>query len=186
MIPEESRMRALKAGFTRALEALFVAMLGAAVAAEAAWQEGDALVDLGGFVLEGDAVPDLSGKVVLIDFWATWCAPCKASFPVMIELAERYGAEGFVVLAVSVDKKPGPFDAWRERYGASLVMVRDVDQKLVREAAIEAMPTSFIVDRGGRIVKRHAGFHAGETEALYAREILDLLSSPASPSRTKR
>lgn len=179
MIPEKLTIRALIPCIPPAAFVLLALLLWGPVQMQAAWQEGDLLEDLNDFVLEGDAVPDLTGKVVLIDFWATWCAPCKASFPVMIDLAKRHGPEGFVVLAVSVDKKPGPFASWRERYGEHLVMVRDVEQKLVRAAAIEAMPTSFIVDRRGRIVKRHAGFHAGETETLYAEAIHELLSLSA-------
>lgn len=175
MIPEKLPIRALFPRFPKAAFMLLALLLSGPGQAQAAWQEGDSLDDLSAFVLEGDPLPDLSGKVVLIDFWATWCAPCKASFPVMVDLAKRHGADGFVVIAVSVDKKAGPFASWRERYGEHLVMVRDVEQKLVRAAAIEAMPTSFVLDRSGRIVKRHSGFYGDETEAVYAREIAGLL-----------
>jgi thiol-disulfide isomerase/thioredoxin len=157
---------------------LFFALLVPA-ALQSAWKTGDEVPDFGQYALEGDPLPDLVGKIVLIDFWATWCGPCKASFPVMIDLAKRFGPENFIILAVSVDKKAAPFEVWRKRYGEHLVMLRDVDQRLVSQAAIEAMPTSFLIDPSGRIVSRHSGFHSGETEALYEREIRALLDKAA-------
>src|SRR5437868_8369648 len=58
------------------------------------------------------ALPDLTGKVVLVDFWASWCAPCRASFPLYAKLQASYAARGFVIVAVSVDEKAGPYEAF--------------------------------------------------------------------------
>src|SRR3954449_12244271 len=70
----------------------------------AAWKEGGALPGLGTFGLEG-SVPNLKGKVVYLDFWASWCAPCKASFPVLDKWQQQLGPKGFTVFGVSVDEK---------------------------------------------------------------------------------
>lgn len=142
------------------------------------WTEGDSLPDLAAYNLEGGELPDLNGKVVLVDFWATWCVPCRASFPVMKDLQEEFGEEGFVVLAISVDESAKAFARWQERADASFPVLRDAAQKLVADAAIEAMPTSFLIGRDGRIHSRHSGFHEGETEAAYRAEISALLKAP--------
>ena len=79
-----------------------VALILTAVAASAGWTVGSALPALSRYSLEG-TVPDLTGKVVLVDFWASWCGPCKASFPVLDELQKEYGPKGLVILAVNQD-----------------------------------------------------------------------------------
>lgn len=154
---------------------VLLGLLATANCVSAAWQPGDELPDLSSYKLEGDGIPDLNGKVVLVDFWATWCVPCKVSFPSMIELAKTFGNDGFIVLAISVDKKADAFEKWRKRYGANIVMVRDIEQKLVADAAIGAMPTSFLVNADGRIVSTHSGFVQGKTDIAYKEEISNLL-----------
>lgn len=175
MIHKTFQVRSLRVfrSMVRCGSILGLALLGSATFG--AWESGQGLPDLTAYELEGDSLPDLEGKVVLVDFWATWCGPCKASFPTMMELAETFGPEGLIVLAISVDKNARAFEKWRERYGEHLILVRDVKQTLVAEAEVKAMPTSFIVDREGRIQAVHNGFKAGETDVAYRNEISALL-----------
>jgi len=136
---------------------------------------GDKLGDLSRFELEGE-VPDLKGKVVLLDFWATWCGPCKESFPVMEKLQAEYGDQGFVVLAVSVDEKAKAVEKWLEKMKSNISIVRDGQHALVNEAGIETMPTTFFIDRQGLIRSTHNGFSRKHSEDIYRKELEALLA----------
>ena len=152
-------------------------LLGAG-AASAQWQTGDALPPLAQFGLAG--VPgELSGRVVLVDFWASWCAPCKASFPALDDLQRTYAGRGFTVLAVSVDDDPRKMKDFLAAHPVSFPVVHDARQQLVAAAGIEAMPTSFLIDRAGTIRFAHAGFKPESTPAELAAEIERLLPEPA-------
>lgn len=163
--------------FTVRLAAFLFLLAGSSLSA--GWKEGDRLPDLSAYALDGASLPDLEGKVVLVDFWATWCVPCRASFPVMEKFQQEYGDQGFVIVAISVDESETAFARWGKRQTSSFSVVRDIEQKLVAEAGIEAMPTSFLIGRDGMIRTRHSGFHEGETEAAYRKEIAELLAEPA-------
>ncbi|MCX7824634.1 MAG: TlpA family protein disulfide reductase [Verrucomicrobiae bacterium] len=143
-------------------------------AAGAGWKPGDKLPSLTDKGLEG-TLPALHGKVVLIDFWASWCGPCRHAFPVLAELQKTYGARGLVVLAINVDDRPSAMEDFLKKTPAAFAVVRDARQKLVAEADVPTMPTSFLVDRAGVIRFVHKGFDRGRTRAQYIREIEELL-----------
>lgn len=136
---------------------------------------GEAFPDLAKFELEGKPPGDLKGKVVLIDFWATWCAPCKESFPVLEKLHHDYAKRGLVILAISVDRDKKKVARFLKKQPVSFSVLRDVAQKLVARANVKTMPTSFIVDQQGEIRFMHNGFHAKKTERQYVQEIEQLL-----------
>ncbi len=131
---------------------------------------GEAFPDLAQFGLEG-ALPNLKGKVVLLDFWASWCGPCKRSFPVMKELEEKYGPRGFQVVAVSVDEKASAMASFLKKEKPSFVVLRDSEGRLARAAQIEAMPTSFLIGSDGRVLSVHSGFTGESTRKKYISEI---------------
>ena len=137
--------------------------------------ESDALPDLSTFQLEGD-LPDLAGKVVLLDFWASWCAPCKASFPAMDEIYQEYKDQGFVILAVSVDNTAKAYQKFATKSEVTFPLMLDAQKKLVNTAEIEAMPTSFLIDKKGVIRSVHNGYLGKKTIETYREEIKILLA----------
>jgi len=142
--------------------------------AQAALKVGDTLPDLAGFKLEGKLPDALKGKIVVVDFWASWCLPCANSFPVLDELQKKYG-DRLVVLAVNVDEKKPKMDGFLARHPVSFTVVRDAEQKLVAAVEPATMPTSFILDGEGKVRFLHNGFHGADTRKEYVDEIESLL-----------
>ena len=102
---------------------------------------------------------DFKGKVVILDFWATWCPPCKAEIPGFIALQNEYGKKGLAVVGISVDE--GGADIVKEvaqKLGMNYPVVLADDKTPQAFGGIEAIPTTFIIDREGRIVTKHLGF----------------------------
>jgi thiol-disulfide isomerase/thioredoxin len=135
---------------------------------------GEAFPDLASFKLEGQ-LPDTKGKVVLVDFFASWCEPCKASFPAMEELHKKYGPQGLVVIAVNVDEDKKDMAEFLKKNPVTFTVVRDGSQKLVNKAGIATMPTSFLIGADGKVKTVHSGFKGDETKKKYAQEIEALL-----------
>lgn len=142
--------------------------------------EGQVFPDLGQFSIEGKLPEDLKGKVVVVDFWASWCGPCKESFPVMEELYGRFGKQGLVILAVNVDESRAAMEEFLKEHPVSFNVVRDAKKKLVAKVNIQSMPTSFVLDGTGKVVSVHKGFHGPETRKKYVKEIEDLLKANAA------
>lgn len=144
--------------------------------ARAEFREGDALPDLSQYQLEGGAIPSLADKVVLVDFWASWCAPCKASFPALARLHGELEQAGVVILAIGVDTRRADHDAFLRKQAPPFTVLHDRGQTLVRAAAVKAMPTTLIYGRDGRLRAVHRGFHGEETEAAWRMQLQQLLS----------
>jgi cytochrome c biogenesis protein CcmG/thiol:disulfide interchange protein DsbE len=138
---------------------------------------GDDFPDLSTFSLEGKLPDNLKGKIVLVDFWASWCGPCKESFPAMEELQKTYGEKGLVILAVNLDDDKSAMDDFLKQNKVNFTVVRDASKKLVNTVNISSMPSSFILGPDGKVAAVHKGFHGKETSKQYAKEIGDLLSS---------
>jgi thiol-disulfide isomerase/thioredoxin len=156
------------------LLALYIG-LGAARVAMADLKIGDAFPDLAMCKLEGTLPESTKDKVVLVDFWASWCGPCAKSFPTMDELQKTYGPRGFVIVAVNVDEKKKDMDNFLQSHHVNFTVVRDAQQKLVEKTGISTMPSSFLLDKAGKVVYAHSGFHGAETKKEYAQEIETLL-----------
>ena len=138
---------------------------------------GDAFPDLQQFELQGKVPESLKGKVVLLDFWASWCGPCRQSFSVLNELQEQYAGRGLVVIGVSVDAASADMQRFLKRNHASFLTLHDAHQKLVRRVNVETMPSSVLIDAEGRVRYVHSGFHGEETRRQYLREIDELVGS---------
>jgi len=129
-------------------------------------------------VISGSGFPELAGKVVLVDFWASWCAPCKASFPVLDKLHREFSSRGFAVVAVGIDEKPAAAAAFVKKLSPGFVTLHDHRQELVRRVEVPTMPTSFLLGADGKVRFIHRGFHGDRTEAELRRQIEGLLAEP--------
>jgi thiol-disulfide isomerase/thioredoxin len=138
---------------------------------------GDPFPDLAGFQLEGQLPEPAKNRIVLVDFWASWCGPCKASFPVMDELYKKYSKDGLVIIAVNLDDKRELMDDFLRKHPVTFPVVRDAGKKLVGAVSISSMPSSFVLDDHGKILSVHNGFHGEETRKQYVQEIEQLLKS---------
>jgi len=136
---------------------------------------GQAFPTLANFELEG-RLPEGTGRVMLVDFWASWCAPCKASFPSYSQLQRELGPQGFTLIAVSVDKQAAAYQDFLKKHAPDFATVRDGKQKLAAELRVPGMPTSYLVDRQGVLRAVHVGFHGEATERELHEQIVRLLA----------
>lgn len=154
---------------------LAIVLVSVAISACAEWKPGTPLPELKSFGLEGALPANMTGKVLLVDFWASWCTPCKASFPTLNALQVKYASSGLIVLAINIDDKESAMKNFLADNPVSFTVVRDAGKKAVANAAVETMPSSFLIDRSGKVRFLHSGFHGEKTADLYAREIELLL-----------
>ena len=118
----------------------------------------------------------LRGKVVLVDFWGTFCEPCKKSFPKLQDLNTKYGASGLQIVGISEDEADDKdkIPTFADTYGAKFALGWDEDKSIARAYKPETMPSSFIIDKKGVIRYAHVGYHDGE-EVEIEKEIQELL-----------
>jgi peroxiredoxin len=102
------------------------------------------------------------GKVIYVDFWASWCPPCAKSFPFMNDLNRDLKDSGLQVIGVNLDRAPEDVNAFLAQYPASFTIVADADEKCARDFDVKAMPSSYLVDRNGIIRYVHLGFRPGD------------------------
>jgi thiol-disulfide isomerase/thioredoxin len=155
-----------------------------AVVARAEVKVGDAFPPLApaGLVSVAGGEPALAGKIALVDFWASWCQPCKLSFPVYAKLHRDYAVRGLAIVAI------GPAEKWDstakalafvKKQAPPFVVLRDVQDKFVPAFDVKTWPTSYLLDRTGRVRFVHSGFH-DDTEKELRREIETLLAEKNS------
>jgi len=119
---------------------------------------------------------DYHGKVVVLDFWASWCVPCRRSFPWMNEMQHKYADDGLVVIAVNLDNQAVDAEAFLQRYPAQFSVYYDHRRELAHQYGVEAMPSSFLIGRDGTLAERQLGFKSGKTDE-YEAAIVALLHS---------
>lgn len=98
------------------------------------------------------------GKVVIVDFWASWCVPCRRSFPWMNEMHDKYAEDGLVIIAVNLDRSAEDAARFLAKYPAKFEIAYDPKGVLAKKYSVEVMPSSIIIGRNGEMIERHAGF----------------------------
>jgi len=121
------------------------------------------------------SLSDFKGKVILLDFWATWCVPCKQEIPGFIELQKKYGDRGLQIIGLSVDDSMNMAKTYatQMKMNYPILLAEGKEDILKAYDPIPSIPVSIIIDRGGRIVSRHLGIASMD---LFEKEIVPLLS----------
>jgi thiol-disulfide isomerase/thioredoxin len=119
------------------------------------------------------SLSDFSGKVVILDFWATWCMPCRIEIPHFVELQKQYGANGLAVIGVSLDEQgPDVVKRFVKQFEVNCSILIGNEKIAEKYGGIVAVPTTFVIDRQGRIVSQHVGY---DDKASFEKEIQSLL-----------
>src|SRR6266850_442149 len=111
---------------------------------------GETFPDFATYSLEGELPATLKGKIVIVDFWASWCSPCKDTFPLLEELHHRFARRGLVVIAVNEDKSRPAMTEFLKEYPVTFSVVRDAKKKLAATVNVPALPTSYLLDGEGK------------------------------------
>ncbi|WP_083981893.1 TlpA family protein disulfide reductase [Arsukibacterium ikkense] len=128
--------------------------------------------------LEGSPVSSmqqLQGKVVLVDFWASWCVPCRRSFPWLNTMQQQHAAAGLLVLAVNEDSERDDANRFLQQVPAQFAVLYDRAGALAEQYQLQGMPSSFLIDKKGQIRFRHIGFKQADI-ADYEAKIRQLLA----------
>jgi thiol-disulfide isomerase/thioredoxin len=126
---------------------------------------------------DGDelVLSSLRGQVVYLDFWASWCTPCRASFPWMNEMQAKYAKQGLRVVAINLDAEPELAQRFLKDVPADFTIAFDAAGKTAEAYQVIGMPSAYLIDRNGRIVESHVGFRNDQT-AKYETNIRNLLA----------
>jgi thiol-disulfide isomerase/thioredoxin len=119
----------------------------------------------------------LRGRVVYLDFWASWCGPCRHSFPWMSEMQQKYGARGFTVVGINVDRRRPDAERFLQQTPAGFTIVFDEAGKTPSAYAVKGMPSSYLIDAEGRVAVVEIGFRDARKAPLEER-IRALLAPP--------
>ena len=114
------------------------------------------------------------GRVVLVNFWATWCGPCRKEMPHLNRLADKYRASGLVLLGINVDDDVRNATEVAAKLGVKFPVLLDTDKKVSRLYDLNSMPSTMVIDRNGRVRFVHRGYQDGY-EDQYDKQIRDLL-----------
>jgi len=116
------------------------------------------------------------GKVVMVDFWASWCGPCRQSFPWLNDMSGKYQAQGLHIIGINLDAESESAKQFLSEIPANFEIVYDPQGSYASFYDLKAMPTSLLFDRTGKIASRHNGFLSDDTPEYEAR-LLKLLSA---------
>jgi thiol-disulfide isomerase/thioredoxin len=153
----------------RLLAALYVLLAMIPVKSIMAAEIGSAMPDCA-LTSSADKQPynlqQFKGKVIYVDFWASWCGPCAKSFPFMNELSRDLKDKGLQVIGINMDEAPADAQVFLARYPANFAIAADTKEQCAKGFGVQAMPSTYLVDRNGTVRHVHLGFRAGEAMEL--------------------
>lgn len=114
------------------------------------------------------------GQVVMVNFWATWCGPCRVEMPHLARLYDKYRGSGFQLLGVNVDEDPNAAASLAQKLGLKFPILLDTEKRVSRMYDLTTMPSTVLIDRDGKVRYVHRGYRDG-FEAMYEKQIRDLL-----------
>jgi len=106
------------------------------------------------------------GKVLYVDFWASWCGPCAKSFPFLNGLEQQFKDRGLQIVAINLDEKSTDAKDFLAKYPAKFTVAADIDEQCAQDFVVKAMPSSYLIDRKGIIRYTNLGFKTGEAEEV--------------------
>ncbi len=113
-------------------------------------------------------INNYQGKLVYLDFWASWCGPCRKSLPILNEIRSQYAAQGFEVVAVNVDENLDDALGFLEKYPVDYPILLDPKGKMPQAYKIQGMPTAYLIDKTGKIIYKHVGFKEKDRKKIEA------------------
>ena len=108
------------------------------------------------------------GKVVVLDFWASWCVPCRRSFPWWNAMQAKYADDGLVIIGVNLDNELDSAAEFLEEFPAEFQIYYDEQKELAKSYGVQAMPSSYILGRDGELAKKHFGFKVRQQDEFEA------------------
>lgn len=156
---------------------LLAALGGATLPARAAIAPGAAAPDFTLRQLSGAPLRlrEQRGQVLMLNFWASWCGPCRDEMPLLSRLHDKYRSSGFALWGVNVDDEPKNAAATVEKLRTAFPVLLDTDKAVSRLYEIKAMPSTLLIDRDGVLRRLHRGYQAGWVESLYEPQLRELL-----------
>lgn len=149
------------------LNILFACLMVVLTLPASALTNGDAIP---AFELPGDTAPvklsSFKGKVVYIDFWASWCGPCKQSFPWLNDMQTKYASKGFQIVGINVDANTADAKAFLVGFPAKFVLAYDDKGVTPKAYGIKGMPSSVLIDGNGKVIFQHTGFRDSDRALL--------------------
>ncbi|MDN3653610.1 TlpA disulfide reductase family protein [Thalassotalea ponticola] len=116
------------------------------------------------------------GRVVYVDFWASWCIPCKQSFAWMNDMQKKYQQQDLVIVAVNLDVKRSMANEFIQQHPVDFSILYDPQGRLAKQFKLKGMPSSFIFDRSGKLVQAHTGFFT-EQQDQYEANVVAVLNN---------
>lgn len=112
------------------------------------------------------ALTELRGKVVYVDFWASWCGPCRQSFPWMNDMQRKYGARGLQIVGINLDAKRTDADQFLSQLPAQFALAFDAKGESAKRFGVKGMPTSVLIGKDGKVLLVHQGFREEDRREL--------------------